>query len=241
VSPLHPAVAASLHDVATQRLSLRRLSSDDLAGLAAIFADRDVWRFEHERGMTRVETQAFLDRQLKLWADFGFGGCGVRELASQDLIGVVGLAVPTIVHELLPAVTVGWRFSPTMWRKGYATEAATAVLDQAFTTMALDRVGCVANHQNLPSVRVAERLGMSLSTEASVPTDDGDEGTRMVTVVVFRSRVPTGSARATIGTRARSSRSAPLGASADRSVVVDTDDPTKIDALVRHFLDRLHG
>ncbi len=41
------------------------------------------------------ETEAFLDRQKKLWAECGFGGCPVR--AHHDLIGVVGLAVPTAI------------------------------------------------------------------------------------------------------------------------------------------------
>jgi RimJ/RimL family protein N-acetyltransferase len=157
----------------TRRLSLRRLSADDLDGLALIFANREVWQFEYGRGMTRVETEAFLSRQLKLWAECGFGACGVREVVREHLIGVVGLGVPMVLQELLPAVTVGWRFSPTVWGEGYATEAATAVLDQAFTPMALDRVGCVTDAKNLRSVRLAERLGMSFIAEASAQRDDG--------------------------------------------------------------------
>ncbi|MDQ1508211.1 MAG: hypothetical protein QOG50_55 [Actinomycetota bacterium] len=180
---LHPAVAAPLADVETRRLSVRRLEPDDLDGLAAIFADADVWRFEYGRGLTRDETSAFLTRQLKLWADYGFGGCGVRELERTELIGVVGLAVPTALQEQLPPVTVGWRFSPSVWGNGYATEAATAVLEQAFTTMALDRVGCVTGAENRRSVALAERLGMSFITEAMVQRDDGQG---VVAVALFQ-------------------------------------------------------
>ena len=172
VGSLHPVVAAPLGDVVTRRLLVHRLNRYDLDGLAAIFANADVWRFEYGRGLKRVETEAFLTRQLKLWADYGFGGCAVREVDLAELIGVVGLAVPTVFQEHLPPVTVGWRFSPTAWGKGYATEAATAVLDQAFTTMALDRVGCVTNAENLRSLAVAERLGMSFITEAPVQRED---------------------------------------------------------------------
>ena len=179
---LQPVVAAPLGEVVTRRLSLRRLSGDDLGALAAIFADPEVW-LGYGRGMTHFETEAFLSRQLKLWAECGFGGCAVRELVRPDLIGVVGLSVPTVLAELLPAVTVGWRLSLTMWGKGYATEAATAVLDQAFTTMALDRIGCVTSADNLRSIGVTERLGMRFITEASVPSDDG---TRMVIVHAFQ-------------------------------------------------------
>ena len=99
-----------------------------------------------------------------------------------DLIGVVGLGVPLASPELLPAVTIGWRFSPTSWGRGYATEAATALLDQAFTPMGLDRVGCVTHGENRRSVAVAERLGMNVITETMVPSDDG---TSMVAGLLF--------------------------------------------------------
>lgn len=171
---LHPAVAAPLADVVTRRLSVHRLDRGDLDELADILANADVWLFEYGRGLTRIETEAFLARQLKLWVDCGFGGCAVREVDSAVLVGVVGLAVPTVLQEHLPPVTVGWRFSPAVWGRGYAAEAATAVLDQAFTTMALDRVGCVTNAGNLRSVALAERLGMSFITGAPVPREDGN-------------------------------------------------------------------
>jgi RimJ/RimL family protein N-acetyltransferase len=62
--------------------------------------------------------------------------------------------------------------SPSCWGHGYATEAAAGLLDQAFTTMELDCVGCVTNAENHRSVRVAERLGMGLIAHVSVPRDD---------------------------------------------------------------------
>lgn len=65
VDSLHPVVAAPLADAPTRRLSLRRLDRDDIDALAAISANADMWRFEYERGLTRVETEAFLSRQLR--------------------------------------------------------------------------------------------------------------------------------------------------------------------------------
>ena len=170
---LHPAVAAPLCAAVTSRLSIRPLSEDDIDELAAVFARREVWEFEYGRGLTRTETTAFLERQMRLWAECGFGGCAVRLREAGDLIGVVGLALPTVAHQSLPAITVGWRFSPAAWGIGYATEAASAVLDQAFTTMGIQRVGCVTGAENFRSVALAERLGMTAIATIAVPRDDG--------------------------------------------------------------------
>lgn len=152
---------------------MRPLNCEDTDELEVIFAQPEVWEYEYGRGLTRNETDGFVVRQLRLWDECGFGGCAIRDFVPTGLVGVVGLGVPTIPHDLLPAVTVGWRFSPTVWGRGYATEAATAVLDQAFTTMGLDRVGCVTNAENRRSVAVAERLGMTVLEETAVRRDDG--------------------------------------------------------------------
>ena len=182
MATLHPAIVAPLSGVTTQRLSLQPLDRDDLDELTTMFAHREVWEFGYGRGLTRSESEVFLDRQIKLWDEYGFGGCAVRQSEQMDLIGVVGLGVGVALPEALPAVTIGWRFSPTSWGKGYATEAATALLDQAFTSMGLDRVGCVTNRENRRSVAVAERLGMNVIIETMVPSDDG---TSMVAGLLF--------------------------------------------------------
>lgn len=175
---LHPAVSAPLRDAQTERLAVRRLAPSDLEEVVAMFADAEVWWFEYERGLTRTETEAFLDRQMRLWAAFGFGGCAVRDLRDAELLGVVGLGVPTLEHPSLPPVTVGWRFAATAWGHGYATEAATALLCQAFDRMRLDRVGCVTNADNDRSLAVARRLGMAAFARQ---TGLGDDGVRTVT------------------------------------------------------------
>ena len=55
------------------------------------------------------------------------------------------------------------------WGHGYATEAATAALEQAFTTLGLAEVISLPQVDNPPSVRVAERLGMQLRRTVTAP------------------------------------------------------------------------
>jgi RimJ/RimL family protein N-acetyltransferase len=172
MNDFHPPVAATLGDVTTERLVLRRFDRDDLDELACVFESREVWEFPYGRGMTRAETAVFLDAQIRHWDDFGFGCWTARERQDDCLIGYVGLSIPTFLPEILPAVEVGWRFAPPSWGNGYATEGATAALDQAFATLGLSSVCSLPQADNGRSGRVAERLGMRLIREVTVPANE---------------------------------------------------------------------
>ena len=46
------------------------------------------------------------------------------------------------------------------WGKGYATEAAKAILDYGFNTLKLPVIYAIARSDNVRSLRVIQRLGM---------------------------------------------------------------------------------
>ena len=156
---LHPSVRAPLPPITTERLSIRALTPDDLEALVVMCARAENWEFEPP--LDRPGTEAMLERQLWLWETYGFGGCAIRDRTTGEVLGIVGLAVPRELAEHLPSVTAGWRVVPADRGRGIATEAATAVLEQAFTTMGLDRVGCAMHVDNARSFAVARRLGMT--------------------------------------------------------------------------------
>ena len=166
-----PRTAGPLGDVTTERLVLRRFEASDLDELASVFAHDEVWRFPYGRGFTRDETAAFLDVQMQEWEEYGFGCWAARLVESGELIGYVGLSVPSFLPEILPAVEVGWRFSPTAWGQGYATEGAQAALREGFTTLGLERICSVPQADNPPSARVAERLGMTQVRTVTIPAN----------------------------------------------------------------------
>jgi RimJ/RimL family protein N-acetyltransferase len=159
-------------DVTTERLELRRFRSDDIDPLSAVFAKEEVWRYPHGRAFSREETEAFIRAQQQHWADFSFGLWVAALRGDSRIIGYVGLAVPTFLPEILPAVEVGWRFDPEVWGRGYATEGATAALNEAFSTLGLRETCSLPQSDNLASVRVAERLGMRLEREIVIPAND---------------------------------------------------------------------
>ncbi len=165
-------MAAPLPDVVTDRLDLRRFDAADLDELAELFAEVELWRFPYGRGFTRAETAAFLDHQLREWNDFGFGCWVARRRDEGGIIGYVGLSVPRFLPAILPAVEVGWRFAATTWGQGFATEGGTAALDEAFATLRLTSVCSIPQADNISSVRVAQRLGMTLVGEVTIPANE---------------------------------------------------------------------
>jgi RimJ/RimL family protein N-acetyltransferase len=55
---------------------------------------------------------------------------------------------------------IGWHFHPAAWGRGYASEAASAVLAHAFAR-GLDRVVAVTHPDNAASQAVCRRIGMT--------------------------------------------------------------------------------
>jgi RimJ/RimL family protein N-acetyltransferase len=172
MSSLAPPIAAPLGDVTTERLELRRFRADDAELLAPVFAQEEVWRYPYGRAMTREETESFVASQLAHWEEHRFGLWVAGERSTGRTVGYVGLAVPTFLPEILPAVEVGWRFEPAVWGRGYATEAATAALDEAFTTLGLEEVCSLPQVDNPASCRVADRLGLRRGREIPLPANE---------------------------------------------------------------------
>ena len=76
-----------------------------------------------------------------------------------------------------PEVEIGWRFNRKAWGKGFATEAATPVLKHALETLALRRVVADIDADNVGSIQVAIKIGMS------------DEGMKELDGVTYQSFV----------------------------------------------------
>lgn len=144
----------------TERLVLRHLMLDDLDVLAALYADPDIRRYFPEGTLTYEETRAELEwflhghpehPELGLWATV--------EKASGRLIGRCGLLPWTIDGRA--EVEVAFLLEKPSWGKGFATEAARALVDYGFTTLGLARLVCLIEEGNSASVAVATRIGMT--------------------------------------------------------------------------------
>jgi RimJ/RimL family protein N-acetyltransferase len=149
---------------------LRRWHSDDLDGFAAVNAQPEVMRYIHDgRTLDRAATAERLVKYQRHWDEHGFGLYAVEIKQTGELAGFTGLAVPTFLPEIMPAVEIGWRLGRAYWGQGLATEAAQVVVAHARTELGLRRLVSIHIVGNDASARVMVKLGMSLERETVQP------------------------------------------------------------------------
>lgn len=148
-------------ELLTARLRLRRWRDADVDPLAAINADPEVMRWIGDGSVRdRATTGAEISASEEMWRTRGYGRFAVELRDTGELAGLVGMAVPDDVPDVMPAVEIGWRFARAHWGRGLATEAAGAALRFAFTDTGLDRLVGVHLVGNDASARVMLKLGM---------------------------------------------------------------------------------
>ncbi len=145
---------------------LRRWRSDDVKPFAAMFNDPEVMRYIGS-GDTRTVEQAAASILTfeRVWEENHYGLFAVELMASNQLIGFTGLADPTFLPEIMPAVEIGWRFARQSWGNGYATEAARAALDFGLAELGLPEIVSIHQVGNNASSRVMQKLGMRFDRE----------------------------------------------------------------------------
>lgn len=143
----------------TQRLILREMTQADLPALHRILQD-DETMVAYNGAFDEAETQAWLDRQLARYAQYGFGLWAVVLKQTGEMIGQCGLSMqPWHGDEVLE---VGYLFNRAFWHHGYATEAARGCMEYAFDRLGAKEVCSIIRETNQPSRRVAERNGIVL-------------------------------------------------------------------------------
>ncbi len=145
----------------TERLILRTWREADIEPYLAINQDPSVFEWGAGVPMTRERVETFIADMNKGFAVDRFSAFAVEEKSSGKLIGFVGISrVPWESH-FTPAIEIGWRLASSSWGKGYATEAARAVLKYAFEVLQLDEVVSFTSPLNVRSLRVMEKIGLT--------------------------------------------------------------------------------
>jgi RimJ/RimL family protein N-acetyltransferase len=174
----------------TERLVLRQWRDTDRDPWAALCADPEVMRL-FPSTLTRAESDDFVDRHTALLDERGWGLWAVEVIGGSPFIGFTGLAVPGFPVPGHPdgCVEVGWRLAADQWGRGYAPEAARAVLDVAWDVVGLDEVVSFTSVGNTNSRRVMEKIGLGFEREFDHPRlAAGDPLRRHVLYAIRRGR-----------------------------------------------------
>ena len=149
--------------VKTERLILRYFEPIDSQAMMDVFGDAEVMRFG-DGVQTREWVEAWLRTCLENYQRRGFGPYAVVEQSTGDVIGYCGLFYFPDMHGQ-PEIELGYRLRRAAWGQGYATEAARLVRDYAFHTLHIKRLIALIDPDNVPSIRVAEKIGLHYESE----------------------------------------------------------------------------
>jgi RimJ/RimL family protein N-acetyltransferase len=148
-------------ELVTERLILREFRADDWPAVLAYQSDPRYLRYYEWTERTPGEAQAFVrmfldQQQTRPRTRFQLA---VTLKETQHLIGNCGIRLGRVgAHE----GDIGYELDPRFWGRGYATEAARAIVLFGFSELDLHRVWswCIAD--NVGSARVLEKVGMRL-------------------------------------------------------------------------------
>lgn len=149
-----------MKQIKTPRLLIRDWREEDREAFYRMNSDEPVMAFFPFR-RTRAEADAFFSRLRAETAaeTIGFAALELRETG--ECIGFAGLHADDVVPSLpAGAVEIGWRLLPEYWGRGYATEAAKALLAEGFLHLGLTEIVSYAVWNNERSTAVMRRLGM---------------------------------------------------------------------------------
>jgi [ribosomal protein S5]-alanine N-acetyltransferase len=146
----------------TERLLLREFVPDDIDALAAVISDPETMRFYPEP-RDRAGVESWIERNRRRYRDDGHGLWAMVLKSSGEVVGDCGLARQTVDGG--DEIEIGYHVRRDLWGRGLAPEAAAACRDYGFQRLGAKQLISLIRPENLPSRRVAEKVGLSLLKE----------------------------------------------------------------------------
>lgn len=143
----------------TERLLLRKFTSDDLSRFYDLNADWEVVKYTGNQPFASMgEAWEVLEIVIikGQYEKYGMGRWAVIVKETGEFIGWCGIRPNENVEE----IDLGYRYFQNSWGKGYATEAALATLKYGFEVLNIPRIIGQAVEENIASIRVLEKVGM---------------------------------------------------------------------------------
>ena len=153
----------------TDRLIVRRLSPEDAAFIFQLLNEPSWLRFIGDKGVRTIEdARAYiLNGPLEMYARLGFGLFLVELKEKGFSIGMCGL----LKRDSLEDVDIGFAFLPEYWGRGYAYEAASAVMAYGGSALGLNRIVAITSVDNESSAKLLKKLGFRFEEMVKLSND----------------------------------------------------------------------
>ena len=153
----------------TDRLILRPHRVSDFEASLAMWTDPEVVRYIGGKPSTEQQVWGRIMNYLGHWHLMGYGYWCVEEKLSGVLVGEFGFA--DFHREISPSIRgipeLGWALNSRVHRMGYATEGLRAVMAWGDANLPISRSVCLIDPENLPSFKVAAKLGFAEQSHTS--------------------------------------------------------------------------
>jgi RimJ/RimL family protein N-acetyltransferase len=154
--------------IETERLILRAFRAEDLAAHAATLGDAEVMRHIGGKPVGREDSWRRLLMGVGMWSLIGMGPWAVERKSDDRMVGHCGFF--QFNREMEPLILgepeMGWIFDRSVHGQGIAFEACTVALEWAEREIAAESYPAIIDLDNLPSMKLAERLGFVRQADA---------------------------------------------------------------------------
>jgi RimJ/RimL family protein N-acetyltransferase len=142
----------------TERLRLRQFVTEDGPFILELLNQPSFLRFIGDKGVRTLDDaeRYILTGPVESYQRNGFGLYLVVLREAGMPIGMCGL----LRRDWLDAPDIGFSYLPAFWSRGYAFEAASAVMHHARETLGLTRILAIVSPDNAGSIRLLEKLGL---------------------------------------------------------------------------------
>jgi RimJ/RimL family protein N-acetyltransferase len=156
----------------TERLILRGMDLADAPFILALLNEPSFLRFIGDKKVRTVQDaeQYILNGPVASYNRNGFGLSLVELKETHTPIGMCGL----LKRDELPHADIGFAFMPDFWNKGFAYEAAAAVMNDARERLKLERVLAITNQDNEASIKLLQKLGLQFERLIKMSTDSAE-------------------------------------------------------------------
>lgn len=153
----------------TERLTLRRFTTDDAQFVLTLLNEPSFLRYIGDKKVRSLEDarQYIVNGPIASYDRNDFGLFVVELKESRAPIGICGL----LRREELPAPDIGFAFVPAARGKGFAFEAATAVLQDARDRLRLQRIVAITSLDNEASIQLLQRLAFTFERVVRLAQD----------------------------------------------------------------------